>query len=164
MQALAAAVEHEVAELQFGAVTNQRQSSLRGENNIHRLRRQRDIRDPRRRLLSTQQAKLGQLHPGQAGAEFPRSHHQQVEHLLQACLIAVGISEYTGAACRHPLLPCRASVSDRPLCNSQDCRSSATATMAKSEFGPPRCPGWVETSSPCLSILRFPLGSVSQFG
>jgi hypothetical protein len=28
----------------------------------------------------------------------------------------------------------------------------------------PRCPGWVETSSPCLSILRFLLGSVSQFG
>jgi hypothetical protein len=28
----------------------------------------------------------------------------------------------------------------------------------------PRCPGWVETSSPCLSILRFLRGSVSQFG
>jgi type I restriction enzyme, S subunit len=28
----------------------------------------------------------------------------------------------------------------------------------------PRCPGWVETSSPCLPILRFLLGSVSQFG
>jgi hypothetical protein len=28
----------------------------------------------------------------------------------------------------------------------------------------PRCPGWVETSSPCLSMLRFLLGSVSQFG
>jgi len=37
-------------------------------------------------------------------------------------------------------------------------------TGGTSETLPPRCPGWVETSSPCLSILRFPLGSVSQFG
>ena len=32
------------------------------------------------------------------------------------------------------------------------------------QFRLPRCPGWVETSSPCLSVLRFLLGSVSQFG
>jgi hypothetical protein len=35
---------------------------------------------------------------------------------------------------------------------------------ADTEFMLPRCPGWVETSSSCLPILRFLLGSVSQFG
>jgi hypothetical protein len=42
--------------------------------------------------------------------------------------------------------------------------AALTAGHRKLQPGPPRCLGWVEMSSPCLSMRRCPPRDVSWFG
>src|SRR5690242_8123713 len=99
-------VPNEIAELNFQSAMGQERPSTCNKENDYLAGRRPDKSAACRGLFCVKEMQVGQVHPSQVGVEIPWAQDDQVQQVMQACLIAVRIGEGAGT--------CRRQVSASP--------------------------------------------------